>query len=1064
MVVSGLFVVLLPPNFFHSVMRKTLTPRFLLLGLFTWLLTTLSAVAQTTGGGTISGRVLDAKGEAVIGATILVPGTTKGAATDVDGNFTVREVPAGTYKISISSVGMNTYTQDVTVADGGTANVSAAMSENATLLAEAVVVGYGTTRRQDITGSVATVDSKQFVQGQVTNAANLVVGKIAGVVVVPPSGEPGSGSPIRIRGGSSLNASNDPLIVIDGVAVDNRGVQGAPDVLSTINPNDIETFTILKDASATAIYGSRASNGVILITTKKGLRGEGLRLNFNTQFSVSRPRNYVDVLSADEFRTLISQREPTPDRPQGTIDTSLVRLLGSANTDWQREIYQTAYTSDNNLSLTGSIAEKVPFRVSLGYLNQQGTLRGGNAKRNSASIGATPMLFDDHLRIDINAKGTWADYLRDDQGAIGEAIRFDPTQPVRSDDPRFDKFGGYFQWLDGNGNPVGLANRNPVARLEQRRSRSTVYRGIGNVQFDYKLHFLPDLHVNLNLGYDIARGYQTTTIPVESVTNYNAMTPSLSGFQNEEQERKDNKLLDFYLAYGKSLGATGLRLDATAGYSYQDFRYRRPSVPTGKAANGTILNPTNPVTLASDEGYTLLSFFGRLNLNYKDRYLLTSTLRNDQTSRFAKGYRSGYFPAVGFAWRVKGESFLATSTAVSDLKLRLGYGQTGQQEVGGFYPAQPLYRLGDNISQVQVGQDSLGNPIFVTTARAGGYNKTLTWETTTTYNAGLDFGFLDNRIFGAIDVYRRNTTDLLSNVDFPSGANLTNRLDANIGELRNEGIEISVTGLPVRTNDLLVSLNTNVTFNRQEITKLIVPIGTPGFETGGIDGGNGNNVQLNAVGGPSRVFFVHNQLYKDGKPLRNAAGIPLFLTAAGDTTASPSINDRVKYKQWQPKVVLGFNPSVTYKRFSLASTMRANFGNYVYNNVASNTGNYPNFVGGRTYLANGSTSINETNFANNLIGTLRSNYYVQDASFFRMDNVTVGYDFGSLFQRTGMRDEAGSSTPTTGRGMNLRVSFAVQNVFVITKYTGLDPEVFEGIDRNLYPRSRTFTVGLNASF
>ncbi|MBC7448401.1 MAG: SusC/RagA family TonB-linked outer membrane protein [Hymenobacteraceae bacterium] len=1043
-------------------MRKTLTPRFLLLGLLTWLLSGAPALAQT-GGGTISGRVVDAKGEPVIGATVLVPGTTKGAATDVDGNFTIREVPAGTYKVSVTSVGLNTFSQDVTVADGGTASVSASMSENATLLAEAVVVGYGTARRQDITGSVATVSTKDFVQGQVTNPANLVIGKIAGVVVTPPSGEPGSGSPIRIRGGSSLNASNDPLIVIDGVAVDNKGVQGAPDVLSTINPNDIETFTILKDASATAIYGSRASNGVILITTKKGLRGEKLRLNFNTQFSVAKVRNKVDVLSGDEFRALIRQREVSPTRPVGTIDTSLYRLLGSANTDWQKEIYRTAYTSDNNLSLTGAIAEKVPFRASIGYLNQQGTLRGGNAKRNSIALGATPMLFDDHLRIDVNAKGVWADYVFADNAAISEAIRYDPTQPVRSDDPRYAPYGGYFQWLDGSGKLVGLAPFNPVARLEQRRVRSSVYRGIGNVQFDYKLHFLPDLHANLNLGYDIARGYQTTTIPSNAATNINATDPNLNGFQNQEQERKDNKLLDFYLAYGKNVGETGLRLDLTAGYSYQDFRYRKPSLPGSRSANGTVL-PGLRVTRATDEGYTLLSYFGRANLNYKDRYLLTGTLRNDQTSRFAKGYRSGYFPAVGFAWRLKGESFLASSTAISDLKIRMSYGQTGQQDVGGYYPANPLYSISDSTAQYQLGVDQNGNPLYYSTARAGGYNSTLTWETTTTYNAGLDFGFLDNRVFGSVDIYKRKTVNLLSNVDFPGGSNLTNKLDANIGELENKGLEINLTALPVRRDDLTVSLNANATFNQQKITKLIVPIGLPGFTRGGIAGGNGNNIQLDAVGSPSAVFFVYEQVYENGKPKRDSVtGAPVLKDQNGD--GKISIDDRIKYKQWQPKVALGFNPSVTYKRLSLASTMRVNLGNYIYNNVASNTGNYANFIGGKTYLANGSATINDTNFGTNRETTLRSSYYVQDASFFRMDNVTLGYDFGTLFQRSSVRDEAGStSSPTSGGGMNLRLSLAVQNVFVVTKYTGLDPEIFEGRDNQTYPRSRTFTIGLNASF
>ncbi len=1043
-------------------MKKTPVLLFLLWGLVAWLGALVPAYAQAPATGSISGRIIDGAGEGLPGVTILVQGTTKGAATIGDGSFTIRDVPAGTYTLTASSVGMTTGRQQITVTAGGDAVVNLSLKEDATQLSEAVVVGYGTARRQDVTGSVATVSTKEFVQGQVTNPANLIVGKIAGVVVTPPSGEPGAGSAIRIRGGSSLNASNDPLIVIDGVPVDNRGVQGAPDVLSTINPNDIETFTVLKDASATAIYGSRASNGVILITTKKGLRGEKLKLNFNTQFSVAKPRNYVKVLSGDDFRALIRQDVPTETRPASTIDPTLAPLLGSANTDWQKEIYRTAYTSDNNLSLTGAIAEKVPFRASVGYLNQQGTLLGGNAKRNSVSLGATPMLFDDHLKIDINAKGVWSDFLFADGGAIGTALRFDPTQPVRSNDPAYAPYGGYFQWLDQTGKPVGLAPRNPVAMLEQRRSRSTVYRGIGNIQLDYKLHFLPDLHANLNLGYDIARGYQTTVIPGNAATNFNQLDANLSGFSNQEQERKDNKVLDAYLAYGKNVGQSGLRLDLTAGYSYQDFRYRRPSLPAGTSASGVILNPLFRTTRASDEGYTLLSFFGRANLNFKDRYLLTGTLRNDQTSRFAKGYRSGYFPAVGAAWRVKGEEFLAGSTVVSDLKLRVGYGKTGQQEVGGFYPAQPLYATSDSSAQYQFGQDQNGNPIFYNTVRAGGYNKTLQWETTTTYNAGLDFGFFDNRLFGTVDIYTRETTDLLSNVTFPAGSNLTNQLDANVGSLENKGIEVSLTGVVVRTTDVLVSLNANATVNRQKITSLIVPVGFPGFERGGIGAGTGNNGQIDAVGSPSAVFFVYEQIYENGKPKRDPTnGGPVYKDQNGD--GNITTDDRILYKQWQPKLALGFTPSASYKNLSVAATLRANTGNYLYNATASNTGNYLNFIGGKTYLANGSTSVNDTNFGTNSVETLRSSYYVQDASFLRMDNVTLGYDFGTFFGNS-TRDEAGTASGGSGGGMNLRLSLAVQNVFVITKYKGLDPEVFGGIDNNTYPRSRSFTIGLNASF
>ncbi len=1043
-------------------MRKTLTSWSLLLGVLAWLIAALPALAQT-GGGTITGRVLDPKGEPVIGATVLVQGTTKGAATDVDGNFTIREVPAGTYTVAVSSVGMNTFRQQVSVTDGSSATVAASMTDNAAQLAEAVVVGYGTARRQDVTGSVATVSTKEFMQGQVTNPANLVVGKIAGVSITPPSGAPGAGSPIRIRGGSSLSGSNDPLIVIDGVAVDNRGLEGAPDVLSTINPNDIETFTILKDASATAIYGSRASNGVILITTKKGLQGEKLRLNFNTQFSVAQNYRKVDVLSASDFRNLLKDSVASTGLPSyrvfGPGSQRILRQFPNQSTDWQDEIFTNAYTSDNNLSLTGSIAEKTPFRASVGFLNQQGTLRGGNVRRNSVSIGVTPSLFDGALRIDANLKGTWNDNLEANDGAIGAAIGFDPTKPVRSDLPQYAPYGGYFEWLETTGRLNTNATRNPVSLLEQRRNRSTTKRALGNVQFDYRLPFLPDLKAVVNLGYDFARGNRTVTIPVTAASDFNT-----EGLMSESAERKDNKQLDAYLNYVKSFESFGGRLDFTAGYSYQDFRYRRPSVQTNRKLNGDFINPLFTSSIASDEGLTLLSWFGRANFNVKDRYLLTATVRNDRTSRFGPDNRSGYFPAVGFAWRVKGEEFLASTNSVSDLKLRLGYGQTGQQDVGGFYPYLARYRFSEPTAYYQIGVDSDGKPIYVQTARPNGYNSNLQWETTTTYNAGIDYGFANNRVYGSIDVYERNSTDLLSNVDFPVGSNLTDRLDANIGELQNRGIEASINVVPVKTETIQWTLNLNATHNQQEITKLINgdKAGFRGFATGDISGGIGNRVQINAVGHPAGVFFLYQQEYdENGKPRVDATGNPVFVDV--DTVGQRGrrvINeaDRMPGKQWQPKVFMGFSSNLQYKQIGLAFTMRSQMGGYNYRNVASNSGFYQR-VTQNASLNNVSSEISKSGFGTE--SSLLSDYFLQKSDFIRLDNVTLSYDFGQIF---GAKGSDATGTATSSRGVNLRASLAVQNVFLITDYDGLDPEVFGGIDRNFYPRPRVFTLGINASF
>lgn len=1023
-------------------MKKTPILHFLLWGLVLCLgLVAGPALAQSATG-SITGRIIDAQGEGLPGVTILVQGTTKGAATDVSGSFTISDVPAGTYTVTASSVGMSTARQEVTVTAGGAATVNVTLKEDATQLSEVVVVGYGTTRRQDVTGSVATVDSRDFIKGQVVNPANLVSGKIAGVSITPPSGAPGSSAPIRIRGGSSLNASNDPLLVIDGVPVDNHSLAGSPDVLSTLNPNDIETFTVLKDASATAIYGSRASNGVIIITTKKGLRGEKLKLNFSTLFSAAKNYRKVDVLSADEYRAFMLDSVVSESRPQYSLATATqrkwVRQYPNQSTDWQDEIYRTAYTSDNNLSLTGSIAEKLPFRASVGYLNQQGTLRGGNLKRNTASLGITPMLLDDHLRIDLNVKGIWSDHVFVEEGAIGSAVTFDPTKPVRSNDPVYAPFGGYWQWTTAAGALTSLAPRNPLGLLEQNRNRSTVKRSIGNAQFEYKLHFLPELKATLNLGYDIARGNGTQIIPREAASNIN-------GLQNEYAEKKDNKLLDAYLNYSKDVLA-GLRLDLTAGYSYQDFRYRNPQLRGARNFGDTLANAQNQFQPAQDAGYDLLSWFGRANLAFKDRYLLTGTLRNDRSTRFGPKNRSGWFPAAAFAWRVKGEDFLASSTAISDLKLRVGYGETGQQDVNdNYYPYLARYRFGTPTVQYPVGSQG-----YVTTLRPNGYNENLKWETTATYNAGLDYGFMDNRVFGAVDVYVRKTTDLLAFVNVPAGSNLTNQLYVNIGAMENRGIEASVNVVPVRNDNMTWTLNLNATYNKQKVTKLIAGEDADfrGFPTGGIGGGTANNIQLFSVGYPAKVFYVYEQKYKNGRPEVDASGNPVFVDR--DTTGQHGatvIDQRDQYqaKQSQPKVFMGFSSNLQWKNFGLAFTMRSQFGGYIYRNVASNSSFYQR-IKQSGWIQNTTPDILQTGFSTDK--SLFSDYYLQKSDFLRMDNITLSYNFGSLIKE----------------GTNLGVSLAVQNAFLITDYEGVDPEVFGGIDNNFYPRPRIFTIGLNASF
>ncbi|NML65487.1 TonB-dependent receptor [Hymenobacter sp. RP-2-7] len=980
--------------------------------------------------GTVNGRVVDKQGEGLPGATVIIEGTSLGNSTATDGTFSIAHVPAGAHTLVVSSVGYTTVRRPITVADGQSLRLDVQLADDATSLSEAVVVGYGTTRRQDVTGSVTTVTAKDFVKGQITSPEQLVQGKVAGVQITTGGGAPGEVSTIRIRGGSSLNASNDPLIVIDGVPVDNQGINGAGSPLTLVNPNDIESFTVLKDASATAIYGSRASNGVIIITTKKGVDGEKLRVNVSSQ--VSRATNYgkVQVLDADAYRALMNQAIAN-----GTIPASNAQFLGPANTDWQNAIYRPAWTTDNNVSLTGSVRH-MPYRVSVGYLDQQGTLKTGNLGRYTASVGLSPSFFDNHLRLNVNVKGTSASYRFADQGAIGGAIRFNPTQPIYSGND--SKFNGYFEWLDpANGvNPYPLTDRNPVALLNDKRDHSTVRRSIGNLQLDYKVHFLPDLRANLNLGYDISRSAGSVDVPASSSIAY-----TLQGLQNHYRQEKNNKLLETYLNYSKQLGAH--HVEALAGYSYQDFYTYSPFYFSLTAA-GTRLDPTAPAQNPFKTQYTLLSVYGRLNYNYQERYLFTGTFRRDASSHFSPSTRWGNFPAASVAWRINKEAFLDGNSTVSELKLRASYGITGQQDitgVAGDYPYLAKYTIGAPQVRQIFGRDT------VYTYRPAAYDQNLKWEQTTTYDVGLDYGFFGNRLTGTVDVYVRNTDDLLAVIPVPAGSNLSNTLLTNIGSLQNKGVEFALNYDLVKKERLSWSVNFNTTVNRGKITRLSqvqdpTYLGTP---TG--DLGNFQFAQINAVGYAPNTFFLYQQKYDDnGKPLQGPTASPSPVQYV-DQNNDGIINERDKVygKSPAPKVILGFSSNLRYDKATLAFTVRSNLGQYVYNNVNAGQGNYYGLNTGLQYSANVVPNIYATNFK---YGQPFSDYYLENASFVRLQNVTFGYDFGSLLRE----------------GTTLRLTLAGQNLLVLTGYSGLDPERAFGIDSNFYPLPRTVTLGVNVGF
>jgi TonB-linked SusC/RagA family outer membrane protein len=998
--------------------------RFLLL-LILGLTASLGAWAQANTG-TVSGRVTDNKNGGLPGVTVLVDGTTVGGSTNADGTYTISGVPAGGQTLVISFVGYTTSRVPVTVRAGQTTNVAAqTLAENATALGEAVVIGYGTQRRQDLTGSVEQIDSKQFVKGQVTSPEQLVQGKVAGVQITTGSGAPGAASQILIRGGSSLRASNNPLIIIDGVPVDNTGLSGASNALALINPNDIESITVLKDASSTAIYGVRASNGVILVTTKRGVQGDSFHATASTQQSLSKAVKYVDVLNADEFRTLVNARGSASQKAS----------LGSANTDWQREIFRTAYTADNNVSFSGATGV-LPYRVSLGYLYQEGILKRNDLKRYTGALTLNPVLLNGNLRVNLNLKGSWIDNNFSDQGAVGAAVFYDPTQPVTSADPRYAQFGGYYQFLDpsGNGNLNALAPLNPVGLINQRRDRSTVLRSIGNLQLDYKLPFITGLSANLNVGYDVQRGRGTVTAPANAAAFFNQR-----GANNYYQQDLNNMLLEAYGKYERSFG-TNNKLEFLAGYSYQKFENRNYIV-SNYSADGAIFQ--QPVAPAYNGAFNtlntnvLLGYYSRLNLNFSDKYLLTGTFRADGTSRFSPKH-FGFFPSGAFAWRIKGEDFLKDNNAISDLKLRFGYGQTGQQDLGGtYYPFLANLGLSTLTAQYQLGNS------FYQTLRPNQYNPNITWETTTTYNIGLDYGFFGGRLYGSVDVYKRDTKDLLNNIRIPALSGLSNFGDFNVGSLTNKGVEVIANLDLVKGEKLNITVNANATYNNNKITKLDNndSPNAVGQQLGGITGGTGNTIQVNSVGYSANSFYVQQQVYgQDGKPLEG-----VYVDRNGNGT---SADDFYRYKSGRPNYLLGGGANINYRGINLAFTLRANLGNYIYNNQRS-----------QAYYdasSNGFKNNNNREVLNSGFGTAQyySDYFIENGSFLRMQNATLGYNFGELIKK----------------GTNLSLSFAVQNVFVITKYTGLDPEIVlfpdgqppvPGLDQTVYPRPRTFTVGLN---
>lgn len=969
---------------------------------------------------TVSGKVVDENGDPLPGVAVLVKGTTKGGTTNFDGEYKIT-LAEGENILVVSYIGYKP--QEITV--GSQSKIDVSLEVDSEQLDEVVVIGYGSVKKEDATGSVQAITADDFNQGAITSPQEQLQGKVAGVSVITAGGAPGAGATIRIRGGSSLSASNDPLIVIDGVPVDNEGITGMQNPLSAINPADIESFTVLKDASATAIYGSRASNGVILITTKKGTSGK-MKIDYSGNVSVATVPKTIDVYNADEFKQVIRGRWGEGSRAES--------YLGNQNTNWSDQIFSSAVSTDHNVSVGGAAFEdKLPYRVSVGYTWNDGILNTSHMDRTTANINLSPKFFDDHLSVNLSVKGMYIKNRFADTGAIGAANAFDPTQSVKSDEARFDKFGGYFTWLDSEGNPIPIAPANPLALIEQKKDESTAKRSIGNLQLDYKFHFLPDLKANLNVGYDYSDSEGSTYVGTDA-----AFIGGQAGQDNRYTQNKRNELLDFYLQYSKDLSSIDSRIDVMAGYSWQHFwreEFNRSAPVSGVNAQEKLFRTEN----------YLVSFFGRLNYTFKDRYMLTATVRNDGTSRFSPDTRWGLFPALAFAWNAKKESFLANSDVVSTMKLRLGYGVTGQQNIGsGDYPYLPVYTasINNNAYAEFYTKDADGNWVAThsPTLRPEGYDANIKWEETTTYNLGVDFGFKDDRFTGSIDAYYRKTTDLLNTIPVPAGSNLVDQLLTNVGDLENKGIELALNTKIINNGDWFWDFGFNVTYNENKITKL-TQVDDPSYKgvlTGGIAGGTGNTIQIHSVGHSASSFYIWDQVYgQNGRPLD---GVYVDRDNDGQITE----DDKYQYKDPAPDVMVGFTTKAAYKNWDFSMAGRMNFGNYVYNNIASGASTTGTFtdVG---YTANQPTSLNNTMFTQ---PQYFSNYFVENASFFRLDNIMLGYNFNNV--------KAGD--------MNVRVYTTVNNLFVITDYSGLDPEISGGIDNNVYPRPRTFLLGVNVNF
>jgi len=963
--------------------------------LFLFLTVPLGAFAQDS----VSGTVTEKEGMPIPGVNVIVKGTSNGTVTDFNGEYTVNNLQRNDTLV-FSYIGF--ITQEI-VFDNQT-TIDVAFEEDSSTLAEVVVVGYGSTAKKDLTGAVNQLSTEDFNKGQNNTASQLITGKIAGVNVTSAGGAPGEGSSITIRGRGSISLKNDPLYVIDGFPISNDAVGGSRNPLDFINPNDIETVTVLKDASATAIYGSRAANGVILITTKKG-KGTEFKFNYSASTTVYTPTDYVDVLDGNEFRTLVNE----------VGNDAAIDRLGNANTDWQDLIYTDAFGTEHNLSTTGNIGGFMPVRASLGHSDQDGILKNDNFTRTTGSVNLRPTFFDSHLKVELNGRGMYNENTFGNRDAIGASVDFDPTQSVF--DPN-SSYSNYFTWLNSDGNAqYNLAPTNPVALINEKDDTAEVRRFIGNAKVDYKLHFFPDLTATVNIGLDKTNSHGRTILTQQMPSSQLDWNGSYSNYINEST----NKLFDAYLTYKKDIKKHSLT--AVAGYSYQSFENDNYSYNSEDEEDG------NEFEFVDKWKSVLLSYFGRLNYNFDDRYLVTASLRADASSKLNPDDRWGYFPSAAVAWNINNEDFF-NSEIINQLKLRVGYGEIGN--VNGLPDYEFLTRYTRSRTNANY---QLGNT-YLQTYRPEAINENLKWEIGQTLNLGLDYALLDNRISGSVNAYLNKTEDLISYVTVSPFTNFSNGINDNIGDMENKGIEFEIKVVPVKTENFTWSVGYNIAINDNEITNLPDQV-----EVGGINGGTGNNVQVHKEGHSPFSYWVYKQVYDDnGRPVEGA-----YVDRNGDNIIND--DDKYLYKDPYADITMGLNTNLNYKNWDLAIVTRASLGNYNYNNMAS-AKSYEIRATENTILTNLHSDYYNTGFKNLTDSNLQSDYYVQDASFFKLDNIVLGYTIQNVFNKES----------------SLRVYGSAQNVLTITDYDGLDPEIGGGIDNNFYPRPRLFSVGVNLNF